>query len=104
MPITTIGSIAFLIGTIGWIGAKGLEALGAALALGFSIPTLLIGVPILVYNVKNYKVHKKRADKRDEYKEALERYKQKQHSVEVAITPVTNLAGSSIGINAILSF
>ena len=104
LPITTIGSIAFLIGTIGWIGAKGLEALGAALALGFSIPTLLIGVPILVYNVKNYKVHKKRADKRDEYKEALERYKQKQHSVEVAITPVTNLAGSSIGMNAILSF
>ena len=77
---------------------------GFLVILFFSAPTLLIGTPILIYNYKKYKVHKRNADKRDELQETLEQYKQRQHSIQVVITPVTNLECSSIGLNAILSF
>ena len=104
IPLTIAGSVIFFAG-LSVVQANSILAVLAVAAITFvAAPVLLIGVPLLIHNYNNYQVHKKNADKRDEYKEALERYKQKQHSVEVAITPVTNLAGSSIGINAILSF
>ena len=68
------------------------------------IPLYIAGIFIFKHNAEEYNDYKFYVKQRDNYKEALERYKQKQHPVEVVITPVTNLAGSNIGINAILSF
>ena len=104
IPLTIAGSVFFFAGLSEVQTNSILAGLAVAAIIFVVAPVLLIGVPLLVYNYNKYQVHKKNADKRDEYKEALDRYKQKQHSIEVAITPVINLAGSSIGINAILRF
>ncbi len=85
------------------LGIAGTLALGAVCIIG--IPLYIAGIFIFKHNAEEYEDYQFFVKHRDEYKEALERYKQKQHSVEAAITPVTNnLAGSSIGINAILRF
>ena len=78
-------------------------------ALGISIPFYLLGIPVLIYNINKYKVHKKHAIKRDEYKEALDRYKVRMQeegwkSVQLTVVPTLNLAKASFGANAVLQF
>ena len=84
---------------------------GAAgrVALSISIPFYLLGIPVLAYNIHKYNVRKKQALKRDEYKEALDRYKVRMQeegwkSVQLTIVPTLNLAKASFGANAILHF
>ena len=84
------------------------RAVGGA-ALGISIPFYLLGIPVLIYNINKYKVHKKHAIKRDEYKEALDRYKVRMQeegwkSVQLTVVPTLNLAKASFGANAVLQF
>ena len=74
-----------------------------------SVPVLLLGIPVLLNNIGDYKVHKKHAIKRDEYQEALDRYKAKKtqeerNSVQLMVVPSFNLANAGFGANAILLF
>ena len=74
-----------------------------------SIPVLLIGIPVMVVNIGDYKVHKKHAMKRDKYQEALDRYKVRMQeegwkSVQFMVVPTLNLAKASFGANAVLQF
>ena len=74
-----------------------------------SVPVLLLGIPVLLNNIGDYKVHKKHALKRDEYKEALDRYKVRMQeegwkSVQFMVVPTLNLAKASFGANAVLQF
>ena len=85
------------------------DQFGGALAILASVPVLLIGIPVLVNNIGDYKVHKKHALKRDEYKEALDRYKVRMQeegwkSVQFMVVPTLNLAKASFGANAVLQF
>ena len=91
----------------GWGEVVNRAAGGAA--LGISIPFYLLGIPVLIYNINKYKVHKKHAIKRDEYKEALDRYKVRMQeegwkSVQLMVVPTLNLAKASFGANAVLQF
>ena len=84
------------------------RAAGGLLILA-SIPVLLIGIPVLVVNIGDYKVHKKHAMKRDKYQEALDRYKVRMQeegwkSVQFMVVPTLNLAKASFGANAVLQF
>lgn len=84
------------------------QAAGGFLILA-SIPVLLIGIPVLVVNIGDYKVHKKHAMKRDKYQEALDRYKVRMQeegwkSVQLMVVPTLNLAKASFGANAVLQF
>ena len=74
-----------------------------------SVPVLLLGIPVLLNNIGDYKVHKKHAIKRDEYQEALDRYKVRMQeegwkSVQFMVVPTLNLAKASFGANAVLQF
>lgn len=84
------------------------RAAGGLLILA-SIPVLLIGIPVMVVNIGDYKVHKKHAMKRDKYQEALDRYKVRMQeegwkSVQLMVVPTLNLAKASFGANAVLQF
>ncbi len=81
----------------------------SGVAMGISIPFYLLGIPVLIYNINKYKVHKKHAIKRDEYREALDRYKVRMQeegwkSVQFMVVPTLNLAKASFGANAVLQF
>jgi hypothetical protein len=83
--------------------------LAGGVAFGIAIPFYLLGVPVLIYNIHKYNVRKEHALKRDEYKEALDRYKVRMQqegwkSVQLNVVPTLNLAKASFGANAILSF
>jgi hypothetical protein len=85
------------------------KGFAGTLLLLASVPVLLLGIPVIVNNVGDYKVHKKHALKRDEYKEALDRYKvrkqqEERNSVQLMVVPTLNLAKASFGANAVLQF
>lgn len=91
----------------GWDEAG--NRLGGGVALGVAIPFYLLGLPVLIYNIHKYNVHKEHAIKRDEYKEALDRYKVRMQqegwkSVQLMVVPTLNVAKASFGANAILLF
>ena len=74
-----------------------------------SVPVLLLGIPVIVNSVGDYKMHKEHAIKRDKYQEAFDRYKVRMlqegwQSVQLRVVPTLNLANASFGVNAILSF
>lgn len=76
---------------------------------GIAIPFYLLGLPVLIYNIHKYNVHKKHALKRDEYQEALDRYKlrkeqEERNSVQLMVVPTLNLANAGFGANAVLLF
>lgn len=83
--------------------------LAGGVAFGIAIPFYLLGVPVLIYNIHKYNVRKEHALKRDEYQEALDRYKAKKtqeerNSVQLMVVPTLNVAKASFGANAILLF
>ena len=91
----------------GWGEVVNRAAGGAA--LGISIPFYLLGIPVLIYNINKYKVRKEHAIKRDQYQEALDRYKVRMQeegwkSVQLTVVPTLNLAKASFGANAVLQF
>lgn len=83
--------------------------LAGGVAFGIAIPFYLLGVPVLIYNIHKYNVRKEHALKRDEYQEALDRYKAKKtqeerNSVQLMVVPTLNLANAGFGANAVLLF
>ena len=87
----------------------GSEGFAGSFLILASVPVLLLGIPVIVNNVGDYKMHKKHATKRDEYKEALDRYKVRMQeegwkSVQFMVVPMLNLAKASFGANAVLQF
>lgn len=91
----------------GWGEVVNRAAGGAA--LGISIPFYLLGIPVLAYNIHKYNVRKEHAIKRDQYQEALDRYKVRMQeegwkSVQLTVVPTLNLAKASFGANAVLQF
>lgn len=71
-----------------------------------AIPFYLVGVPILVSNIYEYNVRKGHANRRDEYIDALKRYKKKRESgsVEWLLVPSVNLANAGGGLNLLVAF
>ena len=114
--ITGVGAGLLGIGLYAMFDSSNKHAIGDAFdsAAGFfvilaSVPVLLLGIPVIVNNVGDYKMHKKHATKRDEYKEALDRYKVRMQeegwkSVQFMVVPTLNLAKASFGANAVLQF
>ena len=91
----------------GWDEAG--NRLAGGVSIGISIQFYLLGIPVLIYNIHKYNVHKKHALKRDEYKEALDRYKVRMQeegwkSVQFMVVPTLNLANAGFGANAVLLF
>ena len=85
------------------------KGFAGTLLLLASVPVLLLGIPVIVNNIGDYKVHKKHAMKRDKYQEALDRYKVRMQeegwkSVQLMVVPTLNLAKASFGANAVLLF
>ena len=85
------------------------DQFGGALAILASVPVLLIGIPVMIVNIGDYKEHKKHAMKRDKYQEALDRYKVRMQeegwkSVQFMVVPTLNLANAGFGANAVLQF
>lgn len=78
---------------------------GAGLFI-ISIPFYLVGIPILSYNTYKFAVRKGHANRRDEYIDALERYKRQQetNSVQWMLVPSVNLANAGGGLNLLVAF
>ena len=82
--------------------------LGTFCVLG-SIPFLGVGIPVLSYNIYQYSVRKKHACKRDEYQNALDRYKLRKNDGESSVFrilrfPSLNVIDGGGGLNAFLLF
>ena len=100
---------AFLVGSGLYAMQSPDDRIEGKLLILTSIPVLLIGIPVMVVNIGDYKVHKKHAMKRDKYQEALDRYKVRMQeegwkSVQFMVVPTLNLANASFGANAVLQF
>ena len=100
---------AFLVGSGLYAMQSPDDRIEGKLLILTSIPVLLIGIPVMVVNIGDYKVHKKHAMKRDKYQEALDRYKVRMQeegwkSVQFMVVPTLNLAKASFGANAVLQF
>ncbi len=80
-----------------------------SLSLLTSIPFLGVGIPVLSYNTYKYIVHKGHANKRDEYQEALDRYKLRKRggesgALQLMILPELNFIERRGGLNAVVLF
>ncbi len=88
------------------------DALGrviGGLFVGAAIPFLGVGIPVLSYNTYKYIVHKGHANKRDEYQEALDRYKSRKRgsesgALQLMILPELNFIEKRGGVNAVVRF
>lgn len=71
-----------------------------------AIPFYLVGLPILISNIYEYSVRKGHANRRDEYIDALKRYKERQResSVEWMLVPSVDLANAGGGLNLLVAF
>ena len=103
-PLSFIGSLFFITGLYQANTSNGLKGVGGAIAVIGSIPLLLIGLPVYIYNRSKYSEHKRNADIRDDYQNALNKYKQKKKSAQLIIAPAVNLLSAGGGINAVLQF
>ncbi|PJJ42448.1 hypothetical protein [Hallerella succinigenes] len=113
--LTGVGTY-FLIGGLyalnhksGDAGDETFTAIAGGAMLGISIPLYLVGIPVLVYNIYKYNVHKKHAIKRDEYQDSLNKYKlqkgqEEMGSVQLMFFPMINFASAGFGAGAILNF
>ena len=102
-PLTVLGTI-FVFAGIPQAGDSGFKGAGGAIAIFAGLHVLGAGLPILLYNIRRYHTHKKHAEKRDEYKEAAERYKTKRNSTQIKLVPSIDLANAGAGINATILF
>ena len=78
---------------------------GAGIFL-ISLPFHLVGIPVFLYNTYKFAVRKGHANRRDEYIDALKRYKEKRESgsVEWLLVPSVNLANAGGGLNLLVAF
>lgn len=81
------------------------SAIAGGAMLTFSIPLYLVGIPVLLYNTYKFAVRKGHANRRDEYKEALKRYKLRQeNSAQWTLLPSVNPANAGGGLNLFVAF
>ena len=84
------------------------EGLGYSLASGLATVKgtifTLIGLPIFIYNISKYSVHKRHAENRDAYQKSLDQYLENKHSMQLIVAPAVNLLSGGGGINAVLQF
>jgi len=72
-----------------------------------SIPFLLIGIPVLSYNIYKYNERRGHANKRDEYQRSLDDYKLRQgtsSSVKMTILPSLDFINGGGGLNLLTQF
>lgn len=74
----------------------------------WGLQAVVMGVPILVYNVFAYRSHKMHAALRDEYHDALERHlkrkAEKRNSVQTLLVPTVDAANSGAGLSLAILF
>ncbi|MDD7299383.1 MULTISPECIES: hypothetical protein [Fibrobacter] len=97
-----------LAGGIGLLNSFGDESFYRLLGVTFivvAIPFYLVGVPILISNIDEYRDCKGHANRRDEYIDALKRYKdRRENSVQWMLVPSVNLANAGGGLNLLVAF
>ena len=98
-----------LAGGIGLLNSFGDESFYRLLGVTFivvAIPFYLVGVPILISNIDEYRDCKVHANRRDEYIDALKRYKERQseNSMQWMLVPSVNLANAGGGLNLLVAF
>ena len=79
---------------------------GGALTMIASAPFLLIGIPVLSYNIYKYNERRGHANKRDEYQRSLDDYKLRQgtsSSVKMTILPSLDFINGG-GLNLLTQF
>ena len=83
-----------------------LTHVAGVLFLAASIPFHLIGIPLFSYNTYKFAVRKGHANRRDEYIDALKRYKERQseNSMQWMLVPSVNLANAGGGLNLLVAF
>ena len=80
---------------------------GGALTMIASAPFLLIGIPVLSYNIYKYNERRGHANKRDEYQRSLDDYKLRQgtsSSVKMTILPSLDFTNGGGGLNLLTQF
>lgn len=87
-----------------WFGG-----LAAGLFTGLSFPFLIVGLPVFVVNTCLFFVHKRHASRRDAYRDALKRYRErkensKTEALEWGVVPFVNLADAGGGMNFVVAF
>ena len=82
---------------------------GPVIAFLFGMASFSAGVPLLAYNIHAYRFHKAHADRRDAYREELERRlgrrpAEKRNAAQVLFFPTVDAANSGAGLNLAILF
>ena len=80
---------------------------GGALTMIASAPFLLIGVPVLSYNIYKYNERRGHANKRDEYQQSLDSYNQRRGtsgSIKMSLFPSLDFINGGGGLNLLTQF
>lgn len=104
-----VGSIIYLEnnGSEGW--DEVFESLAEGSLLVASVPLLLVGGPVLGYNIYKLNEHRAHARQRDEYLKAENAYKRRRaagnpNAVNISIVPTINFAHVGGGMNLMVAF
>lgn len=104
---------------VGWViylennGSNGWDDVFDGIAEGVfltaSVPLLLVGGPLLGYNIHYLNEHRAHARQRDEYLKAENAYKRRRaagnpNAVNISIVPTINFAHAGGGMNLMVSF
>ena len=84
-------------------------AIAAGAMMGLSIPFFLVGIPVLVYNVHQYKIHKSGSINSNQRQGALNKCRlnavqDEMNSIQMMIVPILTMANPSVGANVLLLF
>lgn len=83
------------------------DRIGGGLLIVRSIPLLLIGIPVLSYNIYKYNERKGHANKRDEYQRSLDSYNQRRGtsgSIKMSLFPSLDFFNGGGGLNLLMQF
>lgn len=83
--------------------------LGPVAAFLWGVGSFSVGVPLMAYNIYAYHSHKKHADRRDAYRDELERRlgrkpAEERSSAQVLLVPTVDVANSGAGLNLAILF
>lgn len=83
------------------------DRIGGGLLIVGSIQLLLIGIPVLSYNIYKYNERKGHANKRDEYQQSLDSYNQRRGtsgSIKMSLFPSLDFINGGGGLNLLTQF
>ncbi|MBO7131003.1 MAG: hypothetical protein J6V65_02530, partial [Fibrobacterales bacterium] len=83
--------------------------LGPVAAFLWGVGSFSVGVPLMAYNIYAYHSHKKHADRRDAYRDELERRlgrkpAEERTGAQVLLVPTVDMANSGAGLNLAVRF